>query len=118
MPTNIVDNREEALKAGFEATDWHIPMTFDDYLQVTADWDVKAIAKQNQIIGAVYNKDGETHVAILPDWRRRWLSKSVLKDLLAKTTVTRVTPGHEYMYNVLGRLGFVLQPDGTLRREN
>lgn len=118
MTTRLADDRAAALRVGFEATHWHVPVSFDQYLDISKDWDVKAVERDGQVIGAVYSKDGETHVSILPEWRRRWLTKSLLKDLLAATAFTRVTPGHDFMYGVLDRLGFVQQADGTLIREN
>jgi hypothetical protein len=118
MTTRLINNREAALQIGFDATDWHIPMDYDAYLSITADWDVQAIVRDDKIIGAAYSKNGETHVSILPEWRKRWLTKGLLKKITADMTHTRVTPGHEFMYNILNRLGFILQPDGILTRES
>jgi len=113
----IIDNRELALKIGFTATDWHEPIDYETYKEITTDWDVKVIIKGNTAIGALYSKNGEIHVSILPEWRKRWLTKGLLKKILADMQFTRVTPGHEYMYSILNRLGYVLQPDGTVARE-
>lgn len=118
MATRLINDRESALMIGFKATDWHVKTSYDQYVQVAADWDVKAIERDGKVIGAVYSKDGETHVSILPEFRRRWLTKGLLKDILTNTAFTRVTPGHDFMYNILNRLGFVPQADGTLIREN
>jgi len=118
MTTALTDDRDSALRVGYTATDWHIEMSYDDYVKFASDWDVKAISREGSVIGAVYSKNGETHVSILPEWRKRWLTKKLLKDLLANTTITRVTPGHDFMYNILTRLGFVPRDDGTLARES
>lgn len=117
MTTRLSDDREIALKVGYAATDWHVPFTYEQYEAITADWDVKTIVRDDEVIGAAYFKNGETHVSILPEWRKRWLTKSILKDLLAATKRTQVTPGHEYMYNILNRIGFTPSADGTLIRE-
>ena len=93
-------------------------MTFEQYTQIVEDWDIKAILKDQTVIGAIYSKNGETHVSILPEWRKRWLTKGLLKEILADMQFTRVTPGHEFMYNILNRLGYVSQKDGTVAREN
>jgi hypothetical protein len=117
MTTDIVDNRDLALKIGYEATAWVDPMPFEQYLDITASWKVELVVRDDKPIGAVFRKDGETHVSILPHWRRRWLSRGLLKKLLTDTRITRVENGHEFMYGVLERLGFRRQEDGTLTRE-
>jgi len=110
-------HKNEAIAVGYQATDWHIPMTFEQYAQIVEDWNIKAIVKDNIVIGAIYSKNGETHVSILSEWRKRWLTKGLLKEILADMQFTRVTPGHEFMYNILERLGYIPQSDGTVARE-
>ena len=110
--TGLTDNRDLALKVGYEATDWSVPIAFEDYLSAVADWDVKAIVRDDKCIGAAYFNGDELHVSILPKWRRKWATKGLLSALFAKDRVTtRVTPGHDYMHGVLQRLGFT-QHDG------
>ena len=105
--TELVDNRELALRVGYEATDWTVPVALEDYLAAVADWDVKAIVRDDKCIGAAYFNGDELHVSILPEWRRRWARKGLLSKLFASRRVmTRVTPGHEYMHGILQRLGF------------
>lgn len=118
MTTRLTNNRAVALRVGFEATDWHVATSYDDYVKAAADWCVRAIERDGMVIGAIYSKDGETHVSVLPEFRRRWLTKGLLKNIMDGMTVTRVTPGHDFMYAILDRLGFVPQADGTLTREN
>jgi len=116
--SKIIDNRAIALKIGYAATDWENYISYEDYEAIAADWDLKLIMKDNTPIGAIYSKNGETHVSILPEWRKRWLTKGLLKEILAGMQFTRITPGHEFMYNILERLGFKPQADGTVAREN
>lgn len=105
--TELVDNRELALRVGYEATDWPMPIAFTDYLSAMAAWDVKAIVRDDKCIGAAYFNGDELHVSILPEWRRKWATKGLLRTLFAKDRITtRVTPGHEYMHGILERLGF------------
>ena len=117
MTTEVVNDRELALQVGFAATDWQFPMTFKDYLDVTKSWDVAVIVRNSTPIGAVFRKDGETHISILPEWRRRWLTKGLLKTVLTDTRHTKVDDGKDFMYGILERLGFRRLPDGTLTRE-
>lgn len=118
MTTRIVDDWVTGLSVGYRATDWTQPMSFDDYVSALFDWDIKTIVRNETPIGAVFLLDGEVHVSILPEWRRRWLTKGLLAELTAMTTKTRVTPGHEHMYAVLDRLGFKPDGEGGLTREH
>lgn len=118
MTTEIVDDRELALQVGYAATDWGEYFPFKDYLDIAASWEVSVIVRDSVPIGAIFKKDGETHVSILPEWRRRWLTKGLLKTILADMQTTRVADGHDFMYGILERLGFRRSPDGMLTREN
>lgn len=119
MATHLVDDRDMALKIGFQATDWSQPISFEDYASFLQNWDVKAIVRNDTCIGAAYFRDGEVHVSVLPEWRRRWATKGILKDLFAdKNAHTRIMPGHEYMYGIFDRLGFKTREDGALVKGN
>ena len=118
MTTKITDNRELALKIGYDATDWSQPVDFQNYVENLKDWAVKILERDDQPIGAIYQKDDELHVSVLPEWRGKWLTKSLYRELfLTKRVVTKVTPGHDYMYDILRRIGFQSADDGFLVRE-
>jgi hypothetical protein len=119
MTTQLIDDRETALKIGYQATDWSSPISFDDYCSAVKDWTVKAIQRDNDVIGAVYKKDDELHISVLPEWRKQWLTKSLWKNFFQSgRVITKVTPGHEYMYSILKRLGFKESDGGMLVKEN
>ena len=119
MPTKIVANREEALRVGYEATDWIEPISKEDYSELMKNWSVEALERDGEVIGAVYRKDDELHIAVLPKWQCKWFTRSLLRQLfVGKRVVTRVTPGHDYMYSILQRLGFKELPSGMLVKEN
>lgn len=118
MATVIVDDRAAAMRVGYEATDWSAPLTFDAYESALRDWTVRAIQRDGEVIGAVFTKDGELHVSIRPDWRRRWMTKGILRELFAKPVKTRVAAGHDYMRGVLERLGFTEHSNGMFVKEN
>ncbi len=106
--TRLESNRDLALEVGFRATDWTQSVTFEIYRQALQDWDLMAIMRDDTCIGAAYLKDGEVHVSVLPEYRRRWATKGLLRQLFSQPRVTtRVTPGHDYMHDILERLGFV-----------
>jgi hypothetical protein len=112
LTTQIVENRNEGLKVGYEATDWSNKISFDDYVKSLENWTVKTIEKNGQPIGAVYLKNDELHVSVKPEWRRKWLTKNLYLELfVGKKVTTRVTKGHDYMYDILRRLNF--RDDGT-----
>ena len=118
MTTRIVDNRDLGLLIGYAATDWAQPITFEAYEDIAADWQVSVLIREQEPIGAIFKRNGETHVSILPKWRRRWATKGLVKEILSDMRYTKVAAGHDFMYGVLERLGFVRQPDGTVAREN
>lgn len=119
MTTRLVSNRSEALKVGYAATDWTRPVDYDAYESALQEWDVKAIERDGKYIGAAFFRGDELHTSILPEWRRRWATKGLLKELFSNERVTtRVTPGHEYMHDILRRLGFVETQDGLFVKEH
>lgn len=117
MATKIVDNRDLGLLIGYAATDWAEPIEYEAYENIAADWQVSVLFREQEPIGAIFKRDGETHVSILPKWRRRWMTKGLVKEILSDMRFTRVADGHDFMYGILKRLGFVRQPDGTVARE-
>lgn len=119
MTTQLIDDRETALRIGYKATDWSEPIAFEDYCSAVKDWTIKAIKRDDDVIGAVYKKDDELHISVLPEWRKKWLTKSLWKDFFQSGRVTtKVTPGHEHMYSILKRLGFKEFDGGMLVKEN
>lgn len=118
MATSVVHDRDFGLKIGYDATQWICQPSFDEYVSLLNDWIISVIVRGDTPIGAVFRKGDELHVSILPEWRRRWMTKGLIRELFGEGRVTtRVTPNHDYMYDILGRLGFVRQPDGMMIKE-
>lgn len=120
MATRLVTNREQALRVGYVATDWTHPVEYPTYLSAVADWEVQGIYRDGECIGSVYRHppSGEVHVSVLPQWRKRWVTRGLLQQILSGPRVTtRVTPGHDYMYPILARLGFRPGQGGYLVKE-
>lgn len=115
MTTRITDSRDIALKIGYAATSWQHPVTYDQHIEIAKDWAVRLIERDGEPIGAMFEKDGEVHCSILPEWRRRWLTKGLLRQIIETPNFhTRVDDGHDYMYGILARLGMKRRPDGTI----
>ena len=118
MTTTLVPKREEALRVGFKATDWSSPVSFESYSSQLAEWDIRLIERDGEPIGAVYSHDGEVHASVLPEWRGRWATRGILRQLFAGDRVfTKVSPGHDDMYGILKRLGFTRTDGNTLVKE-
>lgn len=88
-------------------------MAYDDYIAALNDWTVQTIVRDETCIGAFYCKNGEVHVSILPEWRKKWATRGLLREILSRKNVhTRITPGHDYMHGILNRLGFESDASG------
>lgn len=113
MTTELTDDRDAALRVGYSATDWSAPVPFSVYRNALQSWDIKAIERDGEVIGAVFFRDGEVHASVLPEWRGRWLTRKLLRVMFeADNAWTQVTPGHEYMYDILRRLGLAQNDAG------
>jgi GNAT superfamily N-acetyltransferase len=118
VTTRLVDDRYTGLRIGYLATDWSSPVSFEDYQDAMQKWAIEVIEKDGQPIGAVYRSGDELHVSVLPDWRRKWVTKSILRQLFNRDRITtRVAAGHDYMYGILKRLGFEHTIDNWMVKE-
>lgn len=112
MTTQLIPDRETALDIGYKATDWAVPIGEETYRIGLANWDIQVIERDGEPIGAAFFCGDEVHVSILPEWRGRWATRGLLGLLFAKDRVsTRVSLGHDHMYDILDRLGFKRQGD-------
>lgn len=117
--TELIDDRKTGLEIGWTATDWTHPIAFGDYAKAMEDWIIKTVVKDGLPIGAFYKKGEEIHFSIKPEWRGRWLTKKIKREVFDSGKVTtRVTPGHEYMMPILGRLGFKNDGTGLMVKEH
>ena len=118
MSIRLVDDRETALRIGYDATEWSTPVNFEAYEKGLEDWDVKLVVRNEQPVGAMFSLGDEIHFSILPKWRKKWLTKQFLRDLFDnRRIVTRVVPGFDNITEQLERLGFEMRPDGLLVKE-
>ena len=106
--------REPALRVGYNATDWNHRPSYRDYVSSLKDWTVRLLARKTEPIGAVYTKGPEFHVSVLRKWRGRWATRGILKKIIPEPfAMTRITPGHEHVGDLLGRIGFVRVEEGV-----
>ena len=109
MPTLLPpdERREEALKVGFLATDWTEWPSYETYQAAMSDWSVRLLTKGEQPIGAVYHRGAEFHISVLPEWRGKWMTRGILKEIIPEPmAVTQVIAGHDDVADMLKRLGF------------
>lgn len=107
--TTLVDDRETALRIGHDASDWAQDVTRADFQAYFAKWEVLAVVKDEQCIGAcLYEPEtSEMHFSILPKWRKKWLTKDILARICGMPRIlTRVPAGYPFMEPILERLGF------------
>ena len=119
MTTVLVNDRETALRVGYEATDWNGSVSFDDYRKAMESWTIQCIVRNDECIGSLFRKDDEIHVSILPAWRGKWATKGFLRQLLqGSRVVTKVAEGHDYMFSILQRLNFKQSDNGLFIKEH
>lgn len=118
MSTHLADNREEALAIGYEAMDGPSVLTVEQYEQAFSDWQVRGIVRNGTCIGATYVKNGELHVAILPEWRKRWVTRNLLSQMFdMPKVIARPIERSDPMYSYLVALGFKDIGEKTLVKE-
>lgn len=115
----LSDNRETALRVGYEATDWVRKPAYSDYEDILGDWSVRLMEADGEPIGAVYTHGPEFHVSVVPGWRGRWATRGTLKEIIPEPdAMTRVTPGFDHVGGYLERLGFEHRGSGIFVRLN
>lgn len=117
MPTVLMNDRETGLAVGYAATHWPTPISYAEYEAALMDWTVKAVVRDGVPIGAAYFRDGEVHVSILPEWRKKWATRGIIAQLFASdSSFSRIAPGHDYMFDIFRRLGFNVYNGGIVAR--
>lgn len=124
--TELVPDRETALRVGYEASDWAATVSFFNFETFFAPWECYAVVRHETCVGACFfhPESCEMHFSILPGWRKKWLTRDLLKRILAmpyiKTKVYNCSgpdgEGYDFMYGVLERCGFTQQDDGFFVR--
>jgi len=116
---SLSDNRNLALSVGHTATDWTSWPSYQDYVLAMIEWDVRLIEKDGEPIGAVYTKGPEFHLSVLPEWRGKWMTRGILKEIIPDPlAVTQVVVGHEDVADMLRRLGFEKRSETYVRNSH
>lgn len=105
----VTDERQEALKAGWEALSERAPHiegnNFDGF-------EIKAFRNDDKVIGMLMTRGPELHVAILQQFRKRWLSQRLIREVIGGIinkygyASTSVMENNLIGQNFVERLGF------------
>lgn len=99
---HLADRRAEAIEAGWIAYSGRVPGMRDAYIRACESWTVEAVCSGDEVIGALFSKQGVIHLGIVPEWRGRWASRRVLREMLERGTKTEIGPGDDAEW--LGRI--------------
>lgn len=97
--------RDEAIEAGWLAYRERIPGHEAAYRKTCSGWHVVAVCNDGDVIGALFAQDGVIHIGIRPEWRSKWASRRVIKEMLSYGKTTRLMPDENPEF--IERVGFV-----------
>ncbi len=106
--------RSEAIEAGWLAYRDRLPEHREAYLRACEGWSVIAVCDDDVIAGALMAKDGVIHLGIKPEYRGRWASRRVIREMLSHGRKTTLMPGEDPEF--IQRIGFVKTGDGYVVR--
>lgn len=104
--------REEAIKAGYRALAGRISIGYEPFRKALESWDVKAFCRGEDVVGMLMLKDGELHVAVLPEVRGKWLSRRLIREVIGPlikeygAAKTKIVPGRASERDFVTRIGF------------
>ena len=109
-----LDPRDEIRRVAFDASRERFPdeFTFDDMVDMLGHWRIRGIFDQGKCIGVVADHEGVVHVSILPEFRKRWATRNVLKEAIQGAMIdgkasTYLLSGDDYRAKFAERLGFM-----------
>jgi hypothetical protein len=98
--------REEAIAAGWLAYRERVPTMYAKYLAACEGWEVVAVTNHSEVIGALFARDGVIHLGIVPNWRGRWASRRVIREMLTYGKTTTVLDEEPQCIDFVSRIGF------------
>lgn len=104
--------REEAIQAGWLAYAERVPGMESAYLAWCEGWRVIAVVA-DRVIGALFARDGVIHLGIVPEWRGRWASRRLIREMLSFGKSTTIEDFEPQCAAFVGRIGFVKTEGGA-----
>jgi GNAT superfamily N-acetyltransferase len=98
--------RGEAIEAGWRAYAERVPGMEAAYRAACEGWRVIAVVADS-VIGALFARDGVIHLGIVPEWRGRWASRRLIREMLSYGKTTTLLPNEADSRDFIGRIGFV-----------
>ena len=92
-----------AIEIGLEALNFQFPIS-DIYR-----FKIKSLCNDEDVVGSVFYDGPEIHIAIFPEYRRRWASRRIIRDILKHPFDEygyAITMGFESDRDFLERIGF------------
>lgn len=97
---------QEAIEAGWIAYRERVPGYESEYRSACGNYRVVAICSDSQVIGALFVRaDGVIHMGIVPEWRSRWASRRIIRQMLAYGNKTTLMDDEDPSF--ISRIGFV-----------
>ena len=84
--------RDEAIDAGWRAYADQLPGLESDYRAACERWQVVAVVA-DEVIGALFVDGDVIHLGIVPEWRKRWASRRLLREMLSYGQRTELLVG-------------------------
>ena len=109
MITLDVTRKSEAVNACWNAYRERVPEYESDYYNAVTDWNPIAVCDDDKVIGALLVKNGVIHLGIVPEYRGKWASRRIIKEMLAYGTATTLTDDEPDEF--VKRIGFVKTGD-------
>lgn len=88
-----------------------------DQLTSIKDFKLSPVIKNNKVVGCFLNKENEIHIAILKEYRLKWFSKKVFKELINDLLLkygylkTKVAKDNDKGLRFITKLGFIRKGD-------
>jgi GNAT superfamily N-acetyltransferase len=89
--------RAEAIEAGWRAYAEHLPGHEAAYRAACERWQVVAVVA-DEVIGALFVDGNVIHLGIVPEWRSRWASRRLLRQMLSYGKTTRMMAGESLAF--------------------
>lgn len=106
------NRRQEAIEAGWLAYRERVPGMEAAYRAACEGWRVIAVVA-DRVIGALFARDGVIHLGIVPEWRGRWASRRLIREMLSYGKRTTLADGEDGPREFIGRIGFVETEGGA-----
>jgi len=111
----------DALHAAYVSLEHRAEITFDQFRDAVAGWEIVPVTVGGELAGAVLINGPELHACILPAFFGRWLTRAVLRRTLHQVlarhgyALTRTTSGNDTGHAFVARLGFhkIFDVDGV-----